>query len=109
MAISPKEFEFNYNEDKMRLKIRALEQAFEKVSVGGGKKKIDKLHKAGKLTALDRPQAWCPSIDALDHAFGAPHIVVCRRSIECSIDPMSLAHVATIGCVCVHVHMRASS
>ncbi|MEJ6589740.1 MAG: acyl-CoA carboxylase subunit beta [Crocinitomicaceae bacterium] len=54
MAISPKEFEFNYNEDKMRLKIRALEQAFEKVSVGGGKKKIDKLHKAGKLTARER-------------------------------------------------------
>ena len=54
MAISPKEFEFNYNEDKMRLKIRALEQAFEKVSIGGGKKKIDKLHKAGKLTARER-------------------------------------------------------
>ncbi len=54
MAVSPKEFEFNYNEDKMRLKIRALEQAFEKVSLGGGKKKIDKLHKAGKLTARER-------------------------------------------------------
>jgi 3-methylcrotonyl-CoA carboxylase beta subunit len=54
MAVSSKEIEFNFNEDQMRLKIRALEQNLEKVYLGGGQKKIDKLHKAGKLTARER-------------------------------------------------------
>jgi len=54
MALSSKEIEFNFNEDQMRLKIRALEQNLEKVYLGGGQKKIDKLHKAGKLTARER-------------------------------------------------------
>ena len=40
MAVSPKEIEFNFNEDKMRLKIRALEKELEKVHLGGGKKRI---------------------------------------------------------------------
>tara|TARA_B100001093_G_scaffold72308_1_gene62913 strand:- start:33 stop:1676 length:1644 start_codon:yes stop_codon:yes gene_type:complete len=54
MAVSQKEIEFNFNEDKMRLKIRALEKELEKVQLGGGKKRIDKLHSAGKLTARER-------------------------------------------------------
>ena len=54
MAISSKEIEFNFNEDQMRLKIRALEQSLEKVYLGGGQKRIDKLHKAGKLSARER-------------------------------------------------------
>ena len=41
MAVSQKEIEFNFNEDKMRLKIRALEKELEKVQLGGGKKRID--------------------------------------------------------------------
>ena len=54
MAVSSKEIEFNFNEDQMRLKIRALEQSLEKVYLGGGQKRIDKLHKAGKLSARER-------------------------------------------------------
>lgn len=54
MAISKKELEFNFNEDQMRLKISALEQELAKVSEGGGKKRIEKLHEQGKLTARER-------------------------------------------------------
>jgi len=54
MAISNKELEFNFNEDRMRLRIRNLEQELEKIYLGGGKKRIDKLHEAGKLTARER-------------------------------------------------------
>ncbi|MFM6945704.1 MAG: acyl-CoA carboxylase subunit beta [Flavobacteriales bacterium] len=45
---------FNFNEDQMRLKIRALEQQLEKIYLGGGKSKIDKHHANGKLTARER-------------------------------------------------------
>lgn len=54
MAISPKELEFNFNEDQMRLKISALEQQLSKIYEGGGKKRIEKLHASGKLTARER-------------------------------------------------------
>lgn len=54
MAISNKELEFNFNEDRMRLRIRNLEQELEKIYLGGGKRRIDKLHEAGKLTARER-------------------------------------------------------
>jgi len=54
MAVSSKDIDFNYNEDQMRLKIRAMERALDKIYLGGGKKRIDKLHKAGKLTARER-------------------------------------------------------
>ena len=54
MAISNKELEFNFNEDRMRLRIRNLEQELEKIYLGGGKKRIEKLHEAGKLTARER-------------------------------------------------------
>lgn len=54
MAVSQKELEFNFNEDQMRLKISALEQELAKIHQGGGKKRIEKLHESGKLTARER-------------------------------------------------------
>jgi 3-methylcrotonyl-CoA carboxylase beta subunit len=54
MAVSQKELDFNNNEDKMRLKIRALEQELDKIYLGGGKAKIEKQHANGKLTARER-------------------------------------------------------
>ncbi|MFM8597252.1 MAG: acyl-CoA carboxylase subunit beta [Flavobacteriales bacterium] len=53
MAIA-QDLNFNFNEDQMRLKIRALEQQLEKIHLGGGKSKIDKHHANGKLTARER-------------------------------------------------------
>ncbi len=54
MAISQKELEFNMNEDQMRLRISKMEQELAKVKLGGGTKKIEKLHSKGKLTARER-------------------------------------------------------
>jgi acetyl-CoA carboxylase carboxyltransferase component len=54
MGISNSELEFNFNEDRMRLRIRNLEQTLEKIYLGGGKKRLEKLHEAGKLTARER-------------------------------------------------------
>ena len=54
MALSEKELAFNSNEDHMKLKISALERALGKIYLGGGKKKIEKLHEAGKMTARER-------------------------------------------------------
>lgn len=48
------ELNFNFNEDQMRLKIRALEQELQKIYLGGGKSKIEKHHANGKLTARER-------------------------------------------------------
>jgi 3-methylcrotonyl-CoA carboxylase beta subunit len=54
MAISKKELEFNINDDLMRLKISALERELAIVAEGGGKKRIEKLHESGKLSARER-------------------------------------------------------
>jgi acetyl-CoA carboxylase carboxyltransferase component len=54
MAITKKELEFNKNDDKMRLKISALNRELEKIYQGGGKKRVEKLHAKGKLTARER-------------------------------------------------------
>lgn len=54
MAVSKSELDFNFNEDQMRLKISALERELAKISLGGGKKRIDKLHEQGKLSARER-------------------------------------------------------
>ncbi len=54
MAISQKELEFNMNEDQMRLKISKLESELAKIYEGGGKKRIEKLHEKGKLSARER-------------------------------------------------------
>jgi 3-methylcrotonyl-CoA carboxylase beta subunit len=54
MAINPKELEFNKNDDAMRLLISDMEQRLEKVYLGGGKSRIEKLHAKGKMTARER-------------------------------------------------------
>ncbi|MCB0477406.1 MAG: acyl-CoA carboxylase subunit beta [Crocinitomicaceae bacterium] len=54
MAISAKTLEFNKNDDDMRLKISNLERKLSKIYEGGGKKKIEKHHEKGKLTARER-------------------------------------------------------
>ena len=48
------DIEFNKNEDNMRLMIADVKQRMEKIALGGGAKKIEKLHKNGKLTARER-------------------------------------------------------
>jgi len=54
MAISKKQLDFNKNEDAMRLKISAMEKELAKIRLGGGKKRIEKQHSKGKLTARER-------------------------------------------------------
>lgn len=54
MAVSKQELEFNKNEDVMRLKISAMQKELDKIMEGGGKKRIEKLHAKGKLTARER-------------------------------------------------------
>ena len=54
MAVPKKELEFNKNDDTMRLKISALQRELDKIYLGGGKKRIEKLHSKGKLTARER-------------------------------------------------------
>ena len=54
MGISKKELEFNKNDDTMRLKISALQRELETIYEGGGKKRIEKHHSKGKLTARER-------------------------------------------------------
>jgi acetyl-CoA carboxylase carboxyltransferase component len=45
---------FNKNEDYNKLLITDLKQRFSKVRVGGGEKRIEKLHNEGKMTARER-------------------------------------------------------
>ena len=52
--MSKSELDFNFNEDQMRLKISALERELAKIALGGGKKRIEKLHEQGKLSARER-------------------------------------------------------
>ena len=46
--------EFNKNDDKMRLLISEMKRRHAKVALGGGRKKIEKQHAKGKLTARER-------------------------------------------------------
>ncbi len=48
------DIDFNKNEDTMRLAVDELKLKLQKVSLGGGQKKIDSEHKKGKLTARER-------------------------------------------------------
>ena len=48
------ELEFNKNDDSYRLLISKLKRKIAEISNGGGKKKIEKEHKKGKLTARER-------------------------------------------------------
>lgn len=54
MAISKTELEFNKNDDEMRLKLSSLKRELATVYLGGGKKRIEKLHSQGKMTARER-------------------------------------------------------
>ena len=45
---------FNKNEDHNKLKITDLKKHFAKVRLGGGEKRIEKLHAEGKMTARER-------------------------------------------------------
>ena len=45
---------FNKNEDHNKLLLSDLKQRFAKVKLGGGQKRIDKLHGEGKMTARER-------------------------------------------------------
>ena len=49
-----KSLEFNKNEDNMKLLIGKLKYHIASISLGGGKKAIEKHHKKGKLTARER-------------------------------------------------------
>ena len=46
--------DFNKNDDKMRLLISEMKRRHAEVALGGGKKKIEKQHAKGKLTARER-------------------------------------------------------
>ncbi len=45
---------FNKNEDHNKLLLSELKQRFAKVKLGGGEKRIAKLHEQGKMTARER-------------------------------------------------------
>nr|HQU52948.1 acyl-CoA carboxylase subunit beta [Saprospiraceae bacterium] len=45
---------FNQNEDAMKLAIRKMEKRLELIYEGGGKSKIEKEHRKGKMTARER-------------------------------------------------------
>lgn len=52
--MSKMDLNFNKNEDEMLLAIGKLERKLEQIYLGGGKKKIEKQHAKGKLTARER-------------------------------------------------------
>jgi 3-methylcrotonyl-CoA carboxylase beta subunit len=54
MAIKASELEFNKNEDSIKMLISDMEMKLERIYEGGGKKKIEKHHAKGKLTARER-------------------------------------------------------
>jgi acetyl-CoA carboxylase carboxyltransferase component len=48
--------EFNKNDDAMRLAIGAMKHKHDQISLGGGKKTIEKNREKGKLTPRERIQ-----------------------------------------------------
>jgi acetyl-CoA carboxylase carboxyltransferase component len=52
--MSHQNLEFNKNEDYNKLLVSRLRQIMEKVALGGGKSRIEKLHSQGKMTARER-------------------------------------------------------
>jgi acetyl-CoA carboxylase carboxyltransferase component len=54
MAGKKQNLEFNKNEDNMKLLISQMKRRLEKVYEGGGKKRIEKHHAKGKMTARER-------------------------------------------------------
>lgn len=51
---NPMDINFNKNEDHNKLLLSQLKQRFAKVKMGGGEKRIKKLHAEGKMTARER-------------------------------------------------------
>ena len=54
MAKQKLDIEFNKNEDAMKLALSRLQHRLEKIYLGGGKRRIEKQHAKGKLTARER-------------------------------------------------------
>ena len=54
MATKKQDIEFNKNEDRMKLLIAEMKRKLETVYEGGGKKRIEKHHAKGKMTARER-------------------------------------------------------
>ncbi len=52
--MSKTELEQNKNEDELKLLLSQVNRRLEKIHLGGGEKKIAKLHKRGKMTARER-------------------------------------------------------
>ncbi|TXC77076.1 acyl-CoA carboxylase subunit beta [Luteibaculum oceani] len=52
--MAKQDLSFNKNEDKIKLLISEMEHKLKKIHLGGGKKKIEKQHAQGKLTARER-------------------------------------------------------
>ena len=52
--MDPKELAFNMNEDKMLQRIAELQRRLKKIYEGGGKKRMEKEHEKGKMTARER-------------------------------------------------------
>ncbi|MCM5663574.1 acyl-CoA carboxylase subunit beta [Galbibacter mesophilus] len=48
------DIKFNQNEDHNRLSVSSLKQKLAKIHLGGGEKRIEKLHSQGKMTARER-------------------------------------------------------
>lgn len=49
-----KDINFNKNDDQLRLMVSELKNRWNKTAEGGGKKKVEKLHSQGKMTARER-------------------------------------------------------
>jgi 3-methylcrotonyl-CoA carboxylase beta subunit len=52
--MSIQNLDFNKNEDHNKLLLSRYRQIMEKVALGGGKSRIEKLHSQGKMTARER-------------------------------------------------------
>lgn len=52
--MTPQEKEYNKNEDSMLLLLSEWQHKLEKIHLGGGKARIQKLHEEGKMTARER-------------------------------------------------------
>ncbi len=48
------DLEFNKNEDTNKMDVSKMRHLFQKIALGGGTKKIEKLHSRGKMTARER-------------------------------------------------------
>jgi len=54
MAVKKEDLEFNKNEDSIKMLVSDMERKLDKIYEGGGKKRVDKHHSKGKLTARER-------------------------------------------------------